>query len=96
MKHNPANMAVKGVSKGVHSAMSAASTPGKVAKTVFNEANKTNAAKAERKKAKKERKKNEILLNLAALIERQEFILKLARALMMFGSPSHKLEPGEI
>ncbi|GAA5907072.1 uncharacterized protein JCM6883_006129 [Sporobolomyces salmoneus] len=33
-----------------------------------------------------------ITAHVAALLERQEFILKLARALMMFGAPSHRLE----
>ncbi|EIW73697.1 hypothetical protein TREMEDRAFT_25485, partial [Tremella mesenterica DSM 1558] len=51
----------------------------------------------ERKKRKKERdarKKQEIYIiqHVAAYIQRQQFLLKLARALMMFGSPSHRLE----
>ena len=29
---------------------------------------------------------------MAAILARQQFLLKLARALMMFGSPSHRLE----
>lgn len=91
-KFNPASLALKGVHKGMSGAMSVASTPGKVAGKVFSEAKKAPSQKAERRKARKERKKNEILLNLAALIERQEFLLKLTRALMMFGSPSHRLE----
>ncbi|GAA6059552.1 hypothetical protein JCM10212_000608 [Sporobolomyces blumeae] len=33
-----------------------------------------------------------ITAHVAALLERQEFILKLARAFMMFGAPSHRLE----
>ncbi|GAA5875113.1 hypothetical protein JCM16303_005013 [Sporobolomyces ruberrimus] len=33
-----------------------------------------------------------ITAHVAALLERQQFILKLARALMMFGAPSHRLE----
>ncbi|TIC72436.1 DUF1212-domain-containing protein [Wallemia mellicola] len=91
-KYNPASLVQKGVSKGMSGAISAASTPGKMAKSVISEAKKSPSQKAERKRARKERKKNEILLNLAALIERQEFLLKLTRALMMFGSPSHRLE----
>ncbi|ORX40084.1 hypothetical protein BD324DRAFT_648693 [Kockovaella imperatae] len=45
-------------------------------------------------KAKKARKKQEIFIvqHVAAVLARQQFILKLARALMMFGSPSHRLE----
>ncbi|GAA6010558.1 hypothetical protein JCM11491_002968 [Sporobolomyces phaffii] len=33
-----------------------------------------------------------ITAHVANLLERQDFILKLARALMMFGAPSHRLE----
>ena len=35
---------------------------------------------------------HQIIQHVAAYIQRQQFILKLARALMMFGSPSHRLE----
>lgn len=31
-------------------------------------------------------------MHVAEILQRQEFILKLARALMMFGAPSHRLE----
>jgi uncharacterized membrane protein YjjP (DUF1212 family) len=31
-------------------------------------------------------------MHIAAILQRQDFILKLARALMMFGSPSHRVE----
>lgn len=31
-------------------------------------------------------------MHVAAILSRQDFILKLARAFMMFGAPSHRLE----
>ncbi|KAA1473295.1 DUF1212-domain-containing protein [Dentipellis sp. KUC8613] len=49
----------------------------------------------ERKREKKrKRKKEEIYItrHVAEIIQRQEFILKLARAMMMFGGPSHRLQ----
>lgn len=50
--------------------------------------------KKRRKKAKEARKKQEVYIiqHVAAILSRQQFILKLARALMMFGSPTHRLE----
>lgn len=52
------------------------------------------AAKRRRKRAREARKKQEIFIiqHVAAVLARQQFLLKLARALMMFGSPSHRLE----
>lgn len=52
------------------------------------------AEKRRRKKAKEARKKQEVFIiqHVAAILARQQFIMKLARALMMFGSPSHRLE----
>ncbi|CAK9784668.1 DUF1212-domain-containing protein [Cutaneotrichosporon oleaginosum] len=52
------------------------------------------AEKRRRKKAKERRKKQEVFIiqHVAAILARQQFLLKLARALMMFGSPSHRLE----
>ncbi|WVO12578.1 hypothetical protein L204_100182 [Cryptococcus depauperatus] len=52
------------------------------------------AEKKKRKKAREARKKQEIFIiqHVAAILARQQFLLKLARALMMFGSPSHRLE----
>ncbi|WVQ73238.1 hypothetical protein IAR50_002804 [Cryptococcus sp. DSM 104548] len=52
------------------------------------------AEKKKRKKARDARKKQEIFIiqHVAAILSRQQFLLKLARALMMFGSPSHRLE----
>jgi len=46
------------------------------------------------KRRQKKRKKEEIFITLhvAAILQRQEFLLKLARALMMFGAPTHKIE----
>ncbi|GEM11063.1 hypothetical protein Rt10032_c13g5080 [Rhodotorula toruloides] len=51
--------------------------------------------KRRRKKAReKELKARRVFItaHVAAIIERQEFILKLSRAFMMFGAPSHRLE----
>ncbi|BEI90372.1 uncharacterized protein CcaverHIS019_0304420 [Cutaneotrichosporon cavernicola] len=50
--------------------------------------------KKRRKKAKEARKKQEVYIiqHVAAILSRQQFIMKLARALMMFGSPTHRIE----
>ncbi|KAG2346252.1 DUF1212-domain-containing protein [Suillus weaverae] len=49
----------------------------------------------ERKEKEKRRKRKRaevyITRHVAAILQRQEFILKLARAMMMFGGPSHRL-----
>ncbi|KAJ6550865.1 hypothetical protein DFH09DRAFT_925648 [Mycena vulgaris] len=47
-----------------------------------------------RKEKRRKRKKAEVYItrHVAQIIQRQEFILKLARALMMFGGPSHRLQ----
>lgn len=47
-----------------------------------------------RKRAKDKRRKEEIFITMhvAAILQRQEFLLKLARALMMFGAPTHRIE----
>lgn len=47
-----------------------------------------------KKRAKDKRKKEEIFITMhvAAILQRQEFILKLSRALMMFGAPTHRIE----
>ncbi|PWN92436.1 DUF1212-domain-containing protein [Acaromyces ingoldii] len=57
------------------------------------------AAKAEwqrklKRRAKDKRKKEEIFITMhvAAILQRQEFLMKLARALMMFGAPTHRIE----
>ncbi|BGP41464.1 pheromone-regulated protein prm10 [Rhodotorula kratochvilovae] len=50
--------------------------------------------KRRRRKAKEKRKAHEVFItqHVAAILERQQFIMKLARAFMMFGAPSHRLE----
>ncbi|KAL5480596.1 PRM10_1 [Sanghuangporus weigelae] len=55
-----------------------------------------NRVRAEEKR-KRKRKKAEIYItrHVAEIMQRQEFILKLARAFMMFGAPSHRL-PAQI
>ncbi|KAF8231502.1 DUF1212-domain-containing protein [Tricholoma matsutake] len=47
-----------------------------------------------KKGKKRKRKKAEVFItrHVAKIIQRQEFILKLARAMMMFGGPSHRLQ----
>ncbi|CAO1625358.1 unnamed protein product [Jaminaea pallidilutea] len=47
-----------------------------------------------KKRNKDKRKKEEIFITMhvAAILQRQEFLLKLSRALMMFGAPTHRLE----
>ncbi|GAA5844246.1 hypothetical protein JCM9279_001736 [Rhodotorula babjevae] len=47
-----------------------------------------------RKAREKELKRRRVFIkeHVAAILERQQFILKLARAFMMFGAPSHRLE----
>ncbi|UZJ54874.1 hypothetical protein CBS101457_004194 [Exobasidium rhododendri] len=47
-----------------------------------------------RKRAKDKRKKEEIFITMhvAAILQRQEFLMKLSRALMMFGAPTHRIE----
>ncbi|GAA6040548.1 hypothetical protein JCM8097_005458 [Rhodosporidiobolus ruineniae] len=50
--------------------------------------------KRRRRKAKEKRKAQEVFItqHVAAILERQHFIMKMARAFMMFGAPSHRLE----
>ncbi|GJN94319.1 hypothetical protein Rhopal_007393-T1 [Rhodotorula paludigena] len=50
--------------------------------------------KRRRKVREKELKKRRIFItqHVAAILERQDFICKLARAFMLFGAPSHRLE----
>ncbi|SCZ87816.1 BZ3500_MvSof-1268-A1-R1_Chr2-3g05284 [Microbotryum saponariae] len=50
--------------------------------------------KRRRRKLREKRKQQEVFItqHVAAILERQQFILKLARAFMMFGAPSHRLE----
>ncbi|GJN90300.1 hypothetical protein Rhopal_003308-T1 [Rhodotorula paludigena] len=50
--------------------------------------------KRRRRKAKEKRKAQEVFItqHVAAILERQQFIMKMARAFMMFGAPSHRLE----
>lgn len=46
------------------------------------------------RKRKQKSKKQEIFITMhvAAILKRQEFLMKLARALMMFGGPTHRFE----
>ncbi|KAL0564685.1 pheromone-regulated protein prm10 [Marasmius crinis-equi] len=53
--------------------------------------------KEKERKEKKRRKKAEIFItrHVAQILQRQEFLLKLARSMMMFGAPAHRL-PAQI
>ncbi|KAI0064971.1 DUF1212-domain-containing protein [Artomyces pyxidatus] len=48
-----------------------------------------------RRERKRHRRKAEIFItrHISTLLSRQTFILKLARAMMMFGGPTHRLQP---
>lgn len=48
--------------------------------------------KLRRRKAKSKKQEIFITMHVAAILKRQEFLLKLARALMMFGAPTHRIE----
>lgn len=47
-----------------------------------------------KKRAKDKKRKEEIFITMhvAAILQRQQFIMKLARALIMFGAPTHRIE----
>ncbi|KAF5098634.1 hypothetical protein D0Z00_001977 [Geotrichum galactomycetum] len=50
-------------------------------------------AKKERERKKREEQQRlDITLHIAEVLQRQRFILRLCRALMMFGAPTHRLE----
>lgn len=51
-------------------------------------------AKAEARRKKKERmaERYRITIHIADVLQRQRFILRIGRALMLFGAPSHRLE----
>ncbi|KAK4700911.1 hypothetical protein P7C70_g5335, partial [Phenoliferia sp. Uapishka_3] len=50
--------------------------------------------KRRRKKVIEKRKQEEVFItqHVAAILSRQEFLMKMGRAFMMFGAPSHRLE----
>ncbi|KAG8689911.1 hypothetical protein FRC11_014924 [Ceratobasidium sp. 423] len=69
------------------------STPGTEGGTPFSEWGPSGEEKRrKRTREKKKRQEVYITMHVAEILQRQEFILKLARALMMFGAPSHRLE----
>lgn len=47
---------------------------------------------ARRRREKRRQEEIFITMHVAAILQRQEFILQLTRAMMMFGGPSHRLE----
>lgn len=48
--------------------------------------------KLRRRKAKSKKQEIFITMHVAAILKRQEFLLKLSRCLMMFGAPTHRIE----
>ncbi|KAI0259453.1 hypothetical protein BC834DRAFT_833522 [Gloeopeniophorella convolvens] len=58
------------------------------------EADKRRHMQGRRRDAKKRRRKAEIYItrHISSIISRQAFIMKLARAMMMFGGPTHRLQ----
>jgi len=50
------------------------------------------AGGGQKSKFRKNRRRLDITAHVASILERQSFILKLAKALMTFGAPSHRLE----
>ncbi|KIK99531.1 hypothetical protein PAXRUDRAFT_822693 [Paxillus rubicundulus Ve08.2h10] len=75
------------------------------AKSMEREAQRINEQHRRERKERKERQRNKekemrrkrkkaevyITRHVAAILQRQEFIMKLARAMMMFGGPTHRL-----
>ena len=48
--------------------------------------------KLRRRKARSKKQEIFITMHVAAILKRQEFLLKLSRCLMMFGAPTHRIE----
>ncbi|KAL4402187.1 pheromone-regulated protein Prm10 [Malassezia pachydermatis] len=48
--------------------------------------------KLRKRKAKTKKQEIFITMHVAAILKRQEFLMKLSRALMMFGAPTHRIE----
>lgn len=48
--------------------------------------------KLRKRKARNKKQEIYITMHVAAILKRQEFLLKFARAMMMFGAPTHRLE----
>ncbi|PKI83797.1 hypothetical protein MVES_001893 [Malassezia vespertilionis] len=93
--------AISKFARGLRSGASSAgsdSAPGNSNDYFGNAATAQAAAKAEwQKKLKKRKKRNKkqeifITMHVAAILARQEFLMKFARAMMMFGAPTHRLE----
>ncbi|KAF9810817.1 hypothetical protein IEO21_06797 [Rhodonia placenta] len=66
------------------------STPGTPATS--DEEAKDKEDKARREKRRRKKAEVYITRHVAEIVQRQEFILKLARAMMMFGGPTHRLQ----
>ncbi|KAH8814628.1 DUF1212-domain-containing protein [Flagelloscypha sp. PMI_526] len=99
------NFTLKDFPSGMTKLASAVSTPaselGKEAGDYFtgffSEKPEKKKETAEERKKRKNKKRREaeiyITRHVAEIMARQEFICKLARAMMMFGAPSHRLQP---
>lgn len=48
--------------------------------------------KLRKRKAKSKKQEIYITMHVAAILKRQEFLMKFARAMMMFGAPTHRIE----
>lgn len=60
--------------------------------SVEEEAKREWQRKLRRRKPKSKKQEIFITLHVAAILQRQEFIMKFSRALMMFGAPTHRIE----
>ncbi|KAG0147270.1 hypothetical protein CROQUDRAFT_480959 [Cronartium quercuum f. sp. fusiforme G11] len=76
--------------------MSSGSTPGTPREDPFTyekEKDRPTRHNASRRRLEKRRQEEIfITMHVAAILQRQQFILQLTRAMMMFGGPSHRLE----
>ena len=75
-----------------HSRPYKAKTSGSQPSTPKNEYFDEKSKSHRRKKDKRRQEEIFITMHVAAILQRQDFILRLSRALMMFGAPSHRLE----
>ena len=73
--------------------LKAAKSSGSVPSSPKNEYADDRAGKTVRRRKDKRRQEEIfITMHVAAILQRQDFILRLARALMMFGAPAHRIE----
>lgn len=84
--HSNINTSDPGIGLGQNDYFSSAEDDAAIAKAEWQ--------KKLKKRKQDKRKKEEIFITMhvAAILQRQEFLLKLSRALMMFGAPTHRIE----